>query len=205
MPSKDYYYQKPCNKIDASCINAYLELKLDDQDPSKLHPSTTLGARLASTLNRPLKTLRQLLTCIFSPAENPVALQYDPERGEPDCIHGDDLSRIISLSLLKDVDQVTKPTNGDVLIYRDGKWYTFNLTAALKAITDRLDVIETTLTKPTGIPGNARLVWGNINLYSDYTNTNNRNWGFYTHSTNTNIPDRREFRLERGVYALQRL
>ena len=36
MTSKDSYYQKECNKIDANCINAYLELKLDDQDPSKL-------------------------------------------------------------------------------------------------------------------------------------------------------------------------
>ncbi len=125
----------------------------------------------------------------LSPEEDPVALQYDPERGEPDCIHGDDLSRIISLSLLKDVDQVTAPTNGDVLIYRDGKWYTFNLTAALTAITNRLDTIEQIIERPEGVPNNTRLTWGNINLYSDYTNTNNRNWGFYTHSTSTNIPN----------------
>ena len=36
MTSKDSYYQKECNKIDASCINAYLKFKLDDQDPSRL-------------------------------------------------------------------------------------------------------------------------------------------------------------------------
>lgn len=188
MTNKDSFYQKECNKIDASCINAYLELKLDDQDPSKLILDHSWG-ETSVDLEPAVKNAETVTHMYLSPAENPVALQYDPERGEPDCINGDDLSRIISLSLLKDVDQVTKPTNGDVLIYRDGKWYTFNLTAALKAITDRLDVIETTLTKPTGIPGNARLVWGNINLYSDYTNTNNRNWGFYTHSTSTNIPN----------------
>lgn len=188
MPSKDYYYQKPCNKIDASCINAYLELKLDDQDPSKLILDHSWG-ETSVDLEPAVKNAETVTHMYLSPTENPVALQYDPERGEPDCIHGDDLSRIISLKLLKDVDQVTAPTNGDVLIYRDGKWYTFNLTAALKAITDRLDVIEQVIEKPAGIPGNARLAWGNINLYSDYTNTNNRNWGFYTHSTNTNIPN----------------
>lgn len=188
MPSKDSFYQKECNKIDASCINAYLELKLDDQDPSKLILDHSWG-ETSVDLEPAVKNAETVTHMYLSPAENPVALQYDPERGEPDCIHGDDLSRIISLSLLKDVDQVTKPVNGDVLIYRDGKWYTFNLTAALNTINNRLTAIEQILEKPSGIPGNARLTWGNINLYSDYTNTNNRNWGFYTHSTSTNIPN----------------
>lgn len=188
MTSKDSYYQKECNKIDASCINAYLELKLDDQDPSKLileNPWNDTSVDLEPAV----KDAETVTHMYLSPEENPVALQYDPERGEPDCIHGDDLSRIISLSLLKDVDQVTAPTNGDVLIYRDGKWYTFNLTAALKAITDRLDTIEQIIERPEGVPNNTRLTWGNINLYSDYTNTNNRNWGFYTHSTSSDIPN----------------
>lgn len=188
MTSKDSYYQKECNKIDASCVNAYLELKLDDQDPSKLileNPWNDTSVDLEPAV----KDAETVTHMYLSPEEDPVALQYDPERGEPDCIHGDDLSRIISLSLLKDVDQVTAPTNGDVLIYRDGKWYTFNLTAALTAITNRLDTIEQIIERPEGIPNNTRLAWGNINLYSDYTNTNNRNWGFYTHSTSTNIPN----------------
>lgn len=188
MTSKDSYYQKECNKIDASCINAYLELKLDDQDPSKLILEHSWGDTSVD-LEPAVKDAETVTHMYLSPEEDPVALQYDPERGEPDCIHGDDLSRIISLSLLKDVDQVTAPTNGDVLIYRDGKWYTFNLTAALEAITNRLDTIEQIIEKPEGVPDNTRLTWGNINLYSDYTNTNNRNWGFYTHSTNTNIPN----------------
>lgn len=188
MTSKDSYYQKECNKIDASCINAYLELKLDDQDPSKLileNPWNDTSVDLEPAV----KDAETVTHMYLSPEEDPVALQYDPERGEPDCIHGDDLSRIISLSLLKDVDQATAPTNGDVLIYRDGKWYTFNLTAALTAITNRLDTIEQIIERPEGIPDNTRLAWGNINLYSDYTNTNNRNWGFYTHSTSSNIPN----------------
>lgn len=188
MTSKDSYYQKECNKIDASCINAYLELKLDDQDPSKLileNPWNDTSVDLEPAV----KDAETVTHMYLSPEEDPVALQYDPERGEPDCIHGDDLSRIISLSLLKDVDQATAPTNGDVLIYRDGKWYTFNLTAALTAITNRLDTIEQIIERPEGIPNNTRLAWGNINLYSDYTNNNNRNWGFYTHSTSSNIPN----------------
>ena len=188
MTSKDSYYQKECNKIDANCINAYLELKLDDQDPSKLILDHSWG-ETSVDLGPAVQGSETVTHMYLSPAEAPVALQYDPERGEPDCIHGDDLSRIISLSLLKDVDQVTKPVNGDVLIYRDGKWYTFNLTAALNTINNRLTAIEQILAKPSGIPNNTRLVWGNINLYSDYTNTNIRDWGLFTHSKNNNIPN----------------
>ena len=188
MTSKDSYYQKECNKIDANCINAYLELKLDDQDPSKLILDHSWG-ETSVDLEPAVKGAETVTHMYLSPAEDPVALQYDPERGEPDCIHGDDLSRIISLSLLKDVDQATKPVNGDVLIYRNGKWYTFNLTAALNAINNRLTAIEQILAKPSGIPNNTRLVWGNINLYSDYTNTNIRDWGLFTHSKNNNIPN----------------
>lgn len=188
MTSKDSYYQKECNKIDANCINAYLELKLDDQDPSKLILDHSWG-ETSVDLGPAVQGSETVTHMYLSPAEAPVALQYDPERGEPDCIHGDDLSRIISLGLLKDVDQVTKPVNGDVLIYRDGKWYTFNLTAALNTINNRLTAIEQILAKPSGIPNNTRLVWGNINLYSDYTNTNIRDWGLFTHSKNNNIPN----------------
>lgn len=188
MTSKDSYYQKECNKIDANCINAYLELKLDDQDPSKLILDHSWG-ETSVDLGPAVQGSETVTHMYLSPAEAPVALQYDPERGEPDCIHGDDLSRIISLSLLKDVDQATKPVNGDVLIYRNGKWYTFNLTAALNAINNRLTAIEQILAKPSGIPNNTRLVWGNINLYSDYTNTNIRDWGLFTHSKNNNIPN----------------
>lgn len=188
MTSKDSYYQKECNKIDASCINAYLKFKLDDQDPSHLILENS-WEDTDIDLEPAVKDAETLTHLFLSPEEDPEALQYNPERGEPDCIHGDDLSRIISLSLLKDVDQNTAPVNGDVLIYRNGKWYTFNLTAALSAITDRLDAIENTLEKPEGTPANTRLVWGNINLYSDYTNSNIRNWGFYTHNMSTNIPN----------------
>lgn len=188
MTSKDSYYQKECNKIDASCINAYLKFKLDDQDPSRLILENS-WEDTDIDLEPAVKDAETLTHLFLSPEEDPEALQYNPERGEPDCIHGDDLSRIISLSLLKDVDQNTAPVNGDVLIYRNGKWYTFNLTAALSAITDRLDAIERTLEKPEGTPANTRLVWGNINLYSDYTNSNIRNWGFYTHNMSTNIPN----------------
>lgn len=186
MTSKDSYYQKECDKIDASCVNAYLEFSLDDQDPSILTLKNSWGDT-SIDLEPAVKDGETVTHMFLSPEESPEAIQYDPERGEPDCIHGDDLSRIISLSLLKDVDQTTAPVDGDVLLYHNGKWYTFNLTAALSEITKRLDAIEKTLEKPAGTPDNTRIVWGNINLYSDYTNTNVRNWGFFTHDTNTNI------------------
>lgn len=98
------------------------------------------------------------------------------------------------MHLLKDVDQDTAPQDGDVYIYNNGKFYTFNLTDALTALETRLGNridsllsqitnINNILAKPQGIPNNTKLVWGNINLISDYTNNNVLDWGLYTHST----------------------
>ena len=60
------------------------------------------------------------------------------------------------------------------------------LQSALTALTARVAALEAILTKPSGIPSDAVVAWGNVNLYSDSTNSNNRNSGFYTHSTATN-------------------
>ena len=98
MTSKDSYYQKECNKVDASCVNAYQKLKLDDQDPSKLILESSWDDTEVD-LEPAVKNAETLTHLHLSPESTPEALQYDPERGEPDCIHGDDLSRGGRLSL----------------------------------------------------------------------------------------------------------
>lgn len=203
MTSIDEFYRNECNKIDAArCVDAYLKLKLDEENPVNLILESSWGETTVD-LTDAIKAGETLTHLFLNPeCDEPVALQYNPERGEPDCIHGDDLSRIISMQKLKDVDQTKAPVDGDVYIYDNGKFVTFNLTEALTDIRNtygdiiqqlmtRISNIENKITRPTGVPDNTRLVWGNINLISDYTNTDNRDWGLYTHSTNaaSDIPN----------------
>ena len=194
MTSIDNFYRKECEKIDASDVNAYLELRLDDQDPTKLILDSSWG-ETSVNLTDAVKAAETVTHLSLVPdCDEPTSLQYDPERGDPDCITGDDLSRIISMTKLKDVDQNTPPTNGDVYIYRDGKWYTFNLQSFVSNVNNAIDNINASITNilnriapPEGIPGNARIMYGNINIYSDYTNNNVRNWGVFAHSTSNDI------------------
>lgn len=188
MTNIDEYYKRECEKIDANDVNAYAEIRLDDKEPTNLTLETSWGESTVD-LTPAIKAGETLTSLELSPAEAPVALQFNAERGEPNCINGDDLSRIISMTKLKDVDQETAPKNGDVYMYQDGKFIPFNLTDALKDLQDQIDAIGGTIGKPEGIPSNARLVWGNINIISDYTNTDNKDWGLYTHNTNVNIPN----------------
>ena len=115
------------------------------------------------------------------------AIQYVSEDGHVDCIYGDDLSRIISMHLLKDVDITTPPTDGDVYIY-DGnkqKFVTFNLTQALGSIGDSITDLNSLI--------NNLVAFGNINIYGDYTNANLRTSGVYTHDPTQTIPNDQYF------------
>lgn len=197
----DSFYHKECSKIDAArCVDAYLKLKLDEENPVNLILESSWETTEVD-LTDAIKAGETLTHLFLSPdCGDPVSLQYNPERGDPDCIHGDDLSRIISMQKLKDVDQGTAPTEGDVYIYHNGKFYTYNLTDALDDIrgdvstlinnlAQRVTNIENKVTRPTGVPDDTRIVWGNINLISDYTNTDTRTNGLFTHSTATDIPN----------------
>ena len=104
------------------------------------------------------------------------------------------------MTKLKDVDQTTAPVNGDVYIYKNGKFYTFNLQQYMddtantinnmQAAIRQLQVLLNYWQVPEGLPSNAKIMLGNINLYSDTNaaiNSNgtvqslNKNNGIYGH------------------------
>lgn len=202
MTNIDYYNHSECEKIDADRINAYAELYLNNENDCELILETSWG-KVPIDLTPAVKcgeTCTELKLWPDDCAE-PTMLKYIGECTTY-CIDGDDLSRIISMTKLKDVDQDDTPSDGDVLIYNNGEWKYFdlqgfinetsgdihNLEQTINNLTSRIRALELTLQRPEGIPNTSRVVWGNdINLYGDQTNTDNHTHGFFTHSINTNV------------------
>jgi len=202
MTNIDYYNHNECEKIDADCINAYATHYLNPENDCELILDTSWG-KVPVDLTPAVKcgeTCTELMLWPDDCAE-PTMLKYIGECATY-CIDGDDLSRIISLTKLKDVDQGDTPSDGDVLIYDNGEWKYFDLASYISDndadinilkqkvanLENRLTTIERMLTRPEGIPVDSVLVWGkDINLYGDQTNTDNHTHGFFTHSINTNV------------------
>lgn len=199
MSNIDEFYHKDCEKIDANCINAYVDYHLDEENPAGLCVNTSWGGDCLD-LTSIVKAAETVTSLELTPTENPTCLTFNREDGQADCIHGDDLSRIISMTKLKDVDQTTPPVNGDVYIYKNGKFYTFNLQQYMddtantinnmQAAIRQLQVLLNYWQVPEGLPANAKIMLGNINLYSDTNaviNSNgtvqslNKNNGIYGH------------------------
>lgn len=184
MTNIDEFYHKDCEKIDANCINAYVDYHLDEENPAGLCVNTSWGGDCLD-LTSIVKAAETVTSLELTPAENPTCLTFNREDGQADCIHGDDLSRIISMTKLKDVDQTTAPVNGDVYIYKNGKFYTFNLQQYMddtantinnmQAAIRQLQVLLNYWQVPEGLPANAKIMLGNINLYSDTNATINSN------------------------------
>lgn len=176
MTNIDEFYHKDCEKIDANCINAYVDYHLDEENPAGLCVNTSWGGDCLD-LTSIVKAAETVTSLELTPAENPTCLTFNREDGQADCIHGDDLSRIISMTKLKDVDQTKAPVNGDVYIYKNGKFYTFNLQQYMddtantinnmQAAIRQLQVLLNYWQVPEGLPANAKIMLGNINLYSD--------------------------------------
>lgn len=210
-------YHEDCDKIPAECVDAYFDLSLNPEDPSELIFDNSWGTwRLDLT---PAVKDAETITSLEITNEDdvPTYLQFNREDGGADCIHGDDLSRIISMIYLKDVDQNTRPVNGDVYMYNDGKFYTYNLqtfinntnsrlnslenrmtaaenainnlSALIAALTNRVSYLEEITRRPDGVPTDTRIAYANRNIYSDYTNTNKRDYGVFTHSTSDTLND----------------
>lgn len=203
----DEFYRKECQKIDANCIDAYVDYHLDEENSAGLCVETSWGGDCLD-LTPIVKAAETVTTLHLSPEEDPNCLVYEREDGQSDCIHGDDLSRIISMTKLKDVDQGTAPVNGDVYIYRNGKFYTFNLqqymddtaqtisniNAAITQIRNQIAPIINRWQLPNQVPDDAKIMLGNINLYSDTGAVINssgtatsldKSHGIYGHDLNT--------------------
>lgn len=177
----DEFNHQECEKLDANKVNAYVDFHLDEENPTGLCLDTSWGGDCLD-LKSIVKAGETVTTLHLAPEGAPSCLVFEREDGQSDCIHGDDLSRIISMAKLKDVDQNTPPRNGDVYMYSDGKFYTFNLkefvdytNGAISTLTQNLNAlrskVEPMLNRwflPNDIPDNAKIALSNINLYSDH-------------------------------------
>lgn len=219
MTNKDFFNRRDCEKIDAKCVNAYVDFHLDPENPTGICLDTSWGGDCLDLTNI-VKAAETCTSLYLSPQPDPNCLVYEGEC-ENFCITGDELSRIISMQLLKDVDQTTPPTDGDVYMFdRDtNKFKTFNLKqfinnldvdlsqlwAAINNLRGRVTTIENQIAPiinrwqiPEGVPDNAKILLGNINIYSD-TNAAisgagaitslDKSHGVYGHSLNTDMLD----------------
>ena len=198
----DFNRIEDCDKIDPLCIDAYAELSLNN---SILCLKTSWGEDCID-LSPVVKENETCTTLYLSPEENPNCLVYEPECGDNICIHGDDISRIISMKYLKDVSSDSLYT-GAVYMYNEtiNKFEPFDLKTALSNLNtliqnidssisnlrNRVVNLETKVTPPPDAPEGVGVMFGNINLYSDpnvvidsgtgLVTTLDKNHGIYSH------------------------
>lgn len=216
----DFNRIEDCNKIDPLCIDAYTDFELDPDNPAGLCLHTPWGGDCLD-LTSIVKAAETCTTLYLSPEGDPNCLVYEPEEkcGDNICIHGDDLSRIISMTKLKDVSQDDPIGNGNVYMYNSttGMFEPYDLATTITnintaiqninaAITNlqnrmtsaenRLTAIEEKLTPPADAPSDVKVVFGNINEYSDpnvvisegsgTVTTLDKTHGLYTHTLASN-------------------
>lgn len=189
----DFNRVDDCDKISADCINA--EVRLEQSGDTTLCVYSSWGDTCVDMTDI-VKNAETCTTLYLSPANNPNCLVYEPECGDNICITGDALSRIISMTKLKDVDQSTPIANGYVYMY-DSTTNLFkpydllsiltalgldiqNINNTIDGLRTRIANIEAKLIPPTDAPEGVKLVWGNINLYSDPTVVINSSTGAVT-------------------------
>lgn len=201
-----------CDKLDPLCIDAFSSLTLDEEGILCVETSWD---KQCIDLAQAVKDYESCTSLYLSPEENPNCLVYEKEErcGDNDCIHGDDLSRIISMQYLKDVAQTgEEPEDGIVYMYNeqthlfepyDLKTTITNINTAIQNIQQtlanhesRLQVIEEKLTPPADAPSDVKIVFGNTNLYEDpnvvisegsgTVTTLDKSHGLYTHLLSEN-------------------
>lgn len=210
---EDFNRIEGCDKLDSLCIDAYTDFELDPDNETGLCLHTPWGGDCLD-LTSIVKAAESCTTLYLSPEDNPNCLVYEPEEkcGDNICIHGDDLSRIISMTKLKDVDQSTQIGDGNVYVYNSttGKFEPYNLVqqitnintaiqninAAITNLQGRVSSLEEKLTPPADAPANVKVVFGNINDYSDpnvvinegsgTVTTLDKTHGLYTHTLASN-------------------
>lgn len=195
---------KDCEKIDGRMVNAYIDSHLDNENPVLLHIDSTWGENVVD-LTDAVKAAETITHMEL--ASN--AIEYFGEDGHVDCIYGDDLSRIISMKYLKDVEQGDTLVDGDIYMYDGNKnlFVKFNLQGYMNDIGDtitnlngiinnlrsRVTTLETKLTPPDNAPSDVKVAFGNINVYGDYTNANLKTSGVYTHDPTITIANDQYF------------
>lgn len=202
---------EPCDKIPGSFVDAYTDIKLDPKNPTGIILDTTWG-EVRLDLKTIVKAGETITHLELAPETDPTVIRYTNEAGEYECISGDELSRIVSLQLLKDVDQTTPPEDGDCYVYNanTGLFETFPLSttigdlnttinrlqAQITALNNRLTVVEEKLTPPEGAPSDVKVAFGKINLYSDknavvtdqgVVTALDKTHGIYTHALSTDV------------------
>lgn len=110
---------QPCDKLDPQWVDAYVELRLDPENPAGIILDTSWGETFLD-LTSVIRSGETVTHLDLAPENNPTVLRYKNEAGDYECIPGDDLSRIISMQYLKDVDQSIPPSDGIVYMY-DGQ------------------------------------------------------------------------------------
>lgn len=138
----DFNRIEDCDKISSECVDAYVEMYTNEEEPATLKLDTSWGNSEVD-LEPAVKAGETLTRMYLSPEENPNCLVYEPERGDNNCIPGDDLSRIISMQKLKDVDQSVTPADGDIYMY-DGTTSLFS-PYGLKAVITQINTAITAL------------------------------------------------------------
>ena len=207
----DFNRIEDCDKIDPLCIDAYTDFEFDPDNITGICLHTPWGGDCLD-LTDIVKAAETCTTLYLSPENNPNCLVYEPECGENICIHGDDLSRIISMQYLKDVTQAVSPSDGIVYMFNSetGLFEPYDLKTTIQSINttlqnisqtlnnheNRLRSIELKLTPPSDAPENVKVVFGNINEYSDpnvvisegsgTVTTLDKTHGLYTHTLASN-------------------
>lgn len=207
----DFNRIEDCDKIDPLCIDAYTDFDFDPDSDTGICLHTSWGGNCLD-LTDIVKAAETCTTLYLSPEEDPNCLVYEPECGDNICIHGDDISRIISMQYLKDVSQVTPPSDGIVYMYNEstGLFEPYdlkttignintaitNINAAITNLQNRVTAIEQKLTPPADAPSDVKVVFGTINLYSDpnvqinegsgTVTTLDKTHGLYTHTLASN-------------------
>lgn len=211
------FNRKECELIPGVKVNAYTDLYLDPENPTGIILDTTWGLSKVD-LKSIVKAGETITHLYLAPENNPEGLCYEKEDGTTDYIPGDELSRIISMTLLKDVDQTKPIGGGKVYMYNSttNKFEPYDLQTFVNNTNQHLTNIDNTLTnlqnqitalgtrvsnlenRMNAIEGaiynwandkTTKIPRGNINIISDYTNSDNRNWGIFTHSTSNIIPN----------------
>lgn len=193
-PKKFPGYQE-CEKIPACDVAAFVDLQLDPENPTGIILSSSWGGVPIDLLSI-VKAGETITKLELVPADNPTAIRYMRENGEYDCITGDELSRIISLQYLKDVDQTTPPEDGATYVFNgdtnlfepyDIKTAISDLNVALGRIQASITNLQNRISNIEAIipfwpeDSTTKLARGDINYISDPTNTNDKTHGLFTH------------------------